>query len=659
MRAARRAIPALIGVALALALALALAPHPAHAQAEHRVLLVLVDGVSYEQALSDPALASLAGHGGIGLMTTRVARGREPAGSAAYVTLGAGAVAGAPPGPVTARPSDGGATLDVAPFLRESEGASPGALGEALRRAGRSVGYVGGTDGAAGVEAPGALVAMDRRGRIPTALLGGGGGPVPPDLLEDLDLLVLDLGSGAEEVGTGVVGLAIRTFIEASTADELLVLVAVPSPAAGMRERGDQVTPLIAAAGSPRDLLSEAPPGLTGLTSATTDREGLVANVDVAPTVLAFLGVRVPESMDGAVVREEGDAPGELHRRYLGVRAIRFPLQMLALGVAIGAPVAGGALLLLRRRAPRWAAGGASVGVLLAIALPIALLPVGVLPEPGYGSALLVAGSLTVGIVAAGLWWGRADPMAPVAIVAGSGLGILLLDAIRGWPTMVTPVIGGGALEGARFFGLGNAYVGVLLAGAVLVAARLPVAGGAALLAGAGLFVGLPRLGSNLGGAITLFAATGLWIALRSRGRLRLPEIAMATAVTAAGALAVIAAHALIPAVDTHIAGAAEAPGDALEVLGRRLGINVRVTSEIPVAWLLPPALAGGVALAWRRVRPLDRHPAWRDACVVLGLAGLVGFVVNDTGVAVAGMGVAYLAAALAYPGLEERWRSP
>ena len=48
--------------------------------------------------------------------------------------------------------------------------------------------------------------------------------------------------------------------------------------------------PLLMAQGSPGELLSASGP-LHGLTSDTTRQDGLVANVDVAPTVLSFFGL--------------------------------------------------------------------------------------------------------------------------------------------------------------------------------------------------------------------------------------------------------------------------------------------------------------------------------------------------------------------------------
>lgn len=647
---------ALRGLLASLSLVVLLPPSSASAAPDRQVLLLLLDGVSYERALEEPVLASLAAAGGIGLMTTRVGGGEEPTATSAAATLGAGAGVGDPDGEVRWRAEGAGAVVNVDPLVEASDGAIPGALGRSLAAAGLKVGYLGEPE-AGGSAPPGLLVAMDAGGRVPVVV--GAGAIDDTGTLEALSLLVVELGSGPEEVGEGseVTSVAVQALIEASDAEEVLVIVAVPAPSPVMRERGDEVTPMIVAAGRPGDLAAGARGDLHGLTSDTTGRDGLVANIDLAPTVLSFLEVPVPDAMAGSSVRAAGDAPGALHARYLDLRRIRVPVNLLILGVALGFLLAALAAVWLGRRLPRGAARAVSVWGLIAIALPVVVLPVGVLPEPTYARALAVMLVLAAVVVAVAMWFGRGDATAPVVIVGGVALGVLALDALRGWQMLMTPVIGGGALQGARYYGLGNTYAGVLLAGALLLASRLPALGGAALLVGAALFAGLPGMGADLGSAATLFVAAGLWYALRVRERVGVREALAVAGATALGTGAVVAAHVLIPGVSTHVSGAVGS-GDLLGIVARRLAIEVRVTSEVPAAWLILPALVIGGVIAARRLGPLDRLPAWRDATLVLAIAGLVGFVVNDTGIGLAGLALTFLAVALAYPALRERWTS-
>ena len=72
-------------------------------------------------------------------------------------------------------------------------------------------------------------------------------------------------------------------------------------------------------------------------------------------------------------------------------------------------------------------------------------------------------------------------------------------------------MLGGSQLDGGRFFGLPNAFIGLLMGGSLYVAQRLPRTAGTVLIAAAGLFAGSPWTGSNIGAAVTLFAAAGIW----------------------------------------------------------------------------------------------------------------------------------------------------
>ena len=89
---------------------------------------------------------------------------------------------------------------------------------------------------------------------------------------------------------------------------------------------------------------------------------------------------------------------------------------------------------------------------------------------------------------------------------------VLAVEAAMGWPGAVTPLLGGSQLDGGRFFGLPNAFIGLVLGSTVFVSLGLPrVWTGVTLLFCVGLAVGSPWFGSDLGGAITMCATAGLW----------------------------------------------------------------------------------------------------------------------------------------------------
>jgi hypothetical protein len=622
---------------------------PAHAAAQEpsrQVFLCLVDGVSYEDALTEPLLASIRGGGGIGLMTTL--RGEER-GAAAYLSIGAGVTAEALPAEVAATPDDGGLRVDVDAFADESGDGTAGLLASQLEAAGRTVGYL---DLGGASPHPAMLVAMDRTGRIPVAfrnefpvlgrlsgaVLGSRAAPV----LERADLVV---SPGLE---------SLRFALQASRAEQVLILVVVPSASAEMRARGDLVTPVVLARGAREDVLGSDAPAV-GLTSETTRREGIVSNLDVAPTILEFLDVPIPGHMAGSSIGVVGEPPTALHKRYLEYRRTGPAVGVVSLMVAIASLVAGLVVLAVRRT--RGLAEVVSVWVLGSVAVLVALQPASLLPTfdlPLVAGTVIVVAAL---VTWAGLRAGRGDPVAPVAVVAGIGLAVEALDAMLGWPTGLTPLLSGGALEGVRFYGLGNSYAGIVLGGAVLVAARLNLRVGVAFIATAALFAGMPYVGGDLGGGLTLLAAATLWYGLRAPGPRRW---VLAAAIGLVLAALLVVAYRLLPEGAPHIARAsAEGLGGLVGSLFERLADNLRATARVPAAWLALIGVPVWLVVAWRRLGPfralLEQNGAWRDAVVTLALGGMIGYVLNDT-FGMTAVAFVFVSAAMVYPAL--RWKA-
>jgi hypothetical protein len=415
---------------------------------------------------------------------------------------------------------------------------------------------------------------------------------------------------------------------------------------------------VITATGRPGRILSTAGPPM-GLTSETTGTEGVVTEEDVRATIRRFLGYTSPGRFGGgSPIRIEGEAPLDLFERAEEYRRVATPVGLTVLALALGSLIVALLVLLVL---PRLMLVRHSVAVfgLFGMALSVALIPASVLPslEP----AVVIPGLLLLGglLLGAALWAGRRDHALAVAVVAGVGLGVLTVDALLGWPTEVTPLLGGGALLGVRFYGLGQAAAGIVLAGAALVAARLRPWPGVALLAAAGLFAGLPFLGSDLGGGVTALAMAGLWYGWRVRDRFDGVTVAAGVAGAVLGAGVLIGVHVAWPEM-THVARALEGAGSGIvATFVDRLAANVRSTSEIWPLWLTVIGLPVWVAVASRPFGPfreaLARRPAWRAAVIVLGIGGMIGYVLNDT-YGTAAMTFAFVSTAMTYPALREQW---
>jgi hypothetical protein len=482
----------------------------------------------------------------------------------------------------------------------------------------------------------------------------------PEELRGELRLAAGDPSTLLFPTSPDEVGSAVRDALAEHAGDrDVLVLIVVPEPSPAMRVRSGGITPVVMARGTPEFVPSGV---LHGLTSATTGRDGVVSNVDVGPTVTEFLGFPAPEG-SGAPMRVSDRSPTELYGRYVEYRRVVVSVGLTVLAVALVALGAGLVLLLGPWRVNPYVAWPVALAGLAGVSLQVALLPASWLPDYGWAIVWAVLGLVAAAVLLAALVAGRRSPYTAVGVVVGAGLAFVVIDAVLGWPSLLTPMLGGSAFEGVRFYGLGNPYAGVVLAGAVLVAAFLRPWAGVGLIAGAALFAGLPWLGADLGGGVTLFAVAGLWWALRVRGRLDLIGLLVTAGAALAGVVLLVVLHRVAPS-PSHVTRAVEDArgiGGILSAFWERLRLNLEATLRTPAVW---PALIGvpvWLAVAWTRPgpfrAPLEERPAWRDALVALGVGGILGYLLNDT-YAMASVAFIYLSLGAVYPALLiGRWK--
>lgn len=517
---------------------------------------------------------------------------------------GAGRLAGWPA--VRARATDAPADLQ------------PGLLAETVPGGAGYAGIGGRPNG-------GAIVAADRTGRVAELSLGSSGTVVrrARAQLARRALVVASLPPGA----AGRAALA--ELVAQRRAGELLLVMQAPPP------------------GTDAQLLPTGVLGLGGtrgghLTSSTTHTDGVVAAIDVVPTVLEHLGVTVPGAVKGQPMTAE---PG---RDAAGLRSLTerlrvvLPRRLPALWTLIGSWVALllAAMLVADRRGERWAF---RVGPLAVFWLPSVLLLTAALAPSRTVELLLATGlALLAGALTDRLaGWPRA-PMVPALV----GLAAYAIDLASGSPLIIRSLLGPNPLFGARFYGIGNELeatlaalllvgVGTLLAGRGRSRAAVAAfAGGGVALA---LVVGAGRLGADVGGVITIGAGAAVAAVLMLPGGLTRRSAAVVVLAPVLG-LALLAAVDLTTGGDSHFTRTvlrADGSGDLLDIVSRRYRLAGRqaVRGFMPAATII--ALLG-IAVAMRRrervLAPVDGDPAWRALLAGLVAAGVAGALFNDSG---------------------------
>jgi hypothetical protein len=404
-------------------------------------------------------------------------------------------------------------------------------------------------------------------------------------------------------------------------------------------------------------------PGL--LDSPTTRRAGFVQIQDVAPTVLAALGVDAPTSMEGrpAQVAETGGSTAdrlELIRDEDAAAQFRDARIGEVYGLLAGAVaviLAAGLVACWSPRARRWRGAAVFLALwglgLISAAFLVRLAP---LHEAGVGAfyaALLGVGAAVGGACAL---IGRRRPLD--GLLAGLLLivVVLSLDALRGAPLVLNSVLGYSPTVAGRFAGFGNpayaAFSAAALAGAALLAHRLGgrrgVMAAGALLGAAVVIDVAPMWGSDVGGILSMVPAYAVAMVVLTGRRVRLRTLVGAgVAVVAVGVTAALVDFARPAADRTHLGRLVERVrdngiGEGWSVVERKLSANLSSLGTNILGLVLLVAVVGAVLL-WRRDRArlgaiFARVPEWRAACVGFGVLAVLGFALNDSGMTVPGI---------------------
>ena len=441
-----------------------------------------------------------------------------------------------------------------------------------------------------------------------------------------------------------------------------LILVLAPSVSGPMKARGDEVTPMFMA----RTVGAQRFPAngpLHTVTSDSTRLSGVVSNVDVAPTILRFFGVPIPTQMEGQPIRTINEPPPfDLNRRHLEYRRTYLPVQLgeVAFISLAGLPIIAALVLMGRRgRLGLRFAGAVQLLLMASAAFPLVIMAGGLLPHFTYAWVVpwLVAG--TVGLAFAAERSKLRPPLGPLRFLAALSVAFVVVDlALFGGHAFRFPLEGGTALDGVRFYGMPNFAISPLLASGLILTWSLDAVAGTVLLAALGMVAGFPQLGANVGAAIALFSASGMWPVLRGHD-LELRRLIVAAVVGLGAAVAgtgvVLWANRVLAVTPTHATRfAGSSGGSQMSDVLHRLRLDVTEVARFPAILIPLVGLAVLAALLLAEVKPIrpivTGIPEWRTMLFVLIAAAAVAFVANDTGSTAAAPAFDYAMVGIAYP---------
>ncbi len=383
------------------------------------------------------------------------------------------------------------------------------------------------------------------------------------------------------------------------------------------------------------------------LTSSTTSQRGLIAAIDLAPTILRHLALPIPAAMRGEPVRTDGSFDGPYLRTLKARLAVVYSRRLPALAWLL---VAWAVLLLaslipLQRGDPaRRRATAMRVGALALLWTPVAeLLPAALEPSRPVEYAILVAACFLLGLLTDRLLpWPRA-PLAPALLAVLA----LSADALLHTQLLVRSLLGPNPIFGVRFYGIGNELKSALavLVFAAVAAVLYPATRGrrsatAMALAGIVLAVveGSARIGAGVGGVILVSAGTAVATVMLLPGQLTRRRALLVLIAPLLGLIALAALDLATAHGSGHFTGSilhARSAGDLRDVIERRYSAAYEELKHgaMPVATLLG-LIATGVGLRRRErlLAPVDNDPAWLAALAGGLAAGVVGALTEDSG---------------------------
>lgn len=679
----------------------------AMATEKKKAVIVVIDDVTLAELKdgSYPTIHKLFGLGAVGLMNTNSGGDLTP--ESAYLTIGAGSringpladqsyntneyLEGTTAGEIYKRrtglnpPTNGIINIGLAPIILANKKLkydyTPGLLGQYLHQNGLKTAAFGNADTDKGAKRQIASIVMDDSGIVDYGDVSN------HILLNDYDsvvgkrtdyekllnffnqyktkadLIALELGdtSRVDSVNKIVLNNVLLTekknalaradyflsqLIEQLNFEQDMLIVVTPSPSAEAINAQNILTPLIIVGPGIK-------PGFA--TSASTKRQGIITNTDISATVLNFFTIKPPtfiigqpiNSIAGTNVVEKLVAQNKQIVHTFVTRAIILPFYRNMIIYVV--------LLIFAAFVFKYKFPIIFKPFLLAIMnLPLAILLLPLLPQiniaSSVGEFLLIVLGLTF------LSWPLAGKtiLRPIIIIGLLTSLVLDLDVMLGSPLIKISALGYDPMSGARFYGIGNEYMGVLIGAMIIgLAALLQHSQNSYLLLKgliALLFIGTtyimiaPTLGTNAGGTIAAIAGFVVAFLLWNNISLNKKNVSLTLISILTLTIVFISIETFkTSAVQSHIGRTislvkANGAQTIVDIIIRKETVNFNLITKTQWSWLylinLIPALYIIGSKKYAHLK--QKYPILINGVIATIVSSLVALIFNDSGIVAA-----------------------
>lgn len=425
----------------------------------------------------------------------------------------------------------------------------PGLLGDKIENAGLTVAVFGNSDTPkGGHHRPAVVIAGNGEGLVPSGLVGKeilkpSGGLLPwrtdydrlfsltLESLTTTNFIVVDFGDlyrletvashALEQVAEKERATIIkdidrfyRKLLAAVDLNRTLVILASTTPSPAQLQQKNYLVPIMMAGGNLQGGL---------LYSNTTRRPGLITNTDLTASILSHLGIKPTPSITGQPINWVPFQRGEpllflekMNERMVFTYQIRSPVIRPYIGLQILTLLLSVPLFFsFKKLIPyfQWWLG-------LLVAYPAALLLVGVFANLTFSAYVILSVLLALLLTKISYRVPNQFGFRPFVLLSMITSVLITVDLVNGSFFMKQSVLGYDPIAGARYYGIGNEYMGVLIGssfmglGVWFKQKDSPFFSLVAVLY-FGLLIWLmfaADFGANLGGTVSLLVAVSYWL---------------------------------------------------------------------------------------------------------------------------------------------------
>lgn len=723
----RRLYPALI-ITLMLCLVATISSSADAAQTDHKKVLIIINDYMDTSDLIDsdtPNLNALVKMSGTGLINVR-AKNKVPASS--YMSLASGVRVATAAGselafnsgeaisklpnvfensitPTAAAqlfqeftgkdaPANGVVNLFIEPAITYAGTHNPiyvpGQLGTTARQMHLKMGVLGNADTRSSLNRSAAVLAMDDNGIVPLGNVGSdllepdptfpGGLRTNPDrlikvfktLMKSCDIMVVDMGdtarveSSRENCANYIVArqrqqaLARNDYLLGQITklvdlNKTMIIMLTPNANMDMIARGNfSLTPI---------LVYKPGAGSGLLESATTRRPGLVSNIDLLPTITGYFDKEsLPGQMNIIKTSNNGFKIIDEHRQfYERIRNSRNPLHYSFMLVAALMMLLG---FLVHVRNSRSLFHYLDIAIFSTLSIPLVFLFLGYTAYRSLPLTIFIAllSSFLVAFIVRKCF----KPETALMLLTALTAILVAVDCFRGSPWMLISPLGSDAIAGGRYYGIGNDYMGILLATTIISSILIfshfkKKTFGSTLLSLTPLIIatvaiGSPQFGANVGGLITAVVCMGIYFISTTQTKITLKRFVLIVFTAVLVVLVVAGLDARFSSNPSHAGKAINSlltggSSAFLSIVTTKLGILAGTV--VHSSWTIILILALAVLLITKIKNPnifveiAREKPAFSQIITILGLTTLVLFPVKDTGVIAAAFIMLYLLASM------------